>query len=294
MSVIIRLQDLPWSASAQDIRNFFKGLTVPAGGVHIIGGDRGDAFIAFSSDEDARQAMMRKFSQLNGAPVQLYLSSKNEMQAVIDEARSTDVPNPGDPSVSGAQEQQQTALTQGQNTQGQEAEQGQAPQSSSASQHTFGTQNASFTQPGPNVQAGTNIQPGPNVQPVQPSTQSGFPPAQQGPSMQMMPPNMPPGLPNMLQRPPMMPHIPADMQLGPPGILQGAIQSHPGPFQQAPPGMPHGPPNMQVQSGVQQGFPGMQAPPIMQGPYGMPQGPPGISQFGPNFQQGRLMCIKYR
>ncbi|EAT36378.1 AAEL011533-PA [Aedes aegypti] len=48
MSVIIRLQNLPWSANALDVRNFFKGLSIPDGGVHIVGGEMGDAFIAFS------------------------------------------------------------------------------------------------------------------------------------------------------------------------------------------------------------------------------------------------------
>lgn len=47
MSVIIRLQNLPWTANARDIRNFFSGLAIPEGGVHIIGGEMGDAFIAF-------------------------------------------------------------------------------------------------------------------------------------------------------------------------------------------------------------------------------------------------------
>ncbi|GBP45828.1 hypothetical protein EVAR_27536_1 [Eumeta japonica] len=47
MSVIIRLQNLPWSANALDIRNFFRGLSIPEGGVHIVGGELGDAFIAF-------------------------------------------------------------------------------------------------------------------------------------------------------------------------------------------------------------------------------------------------------
>lgn len=47
MNVIIRLQNLPWSAQATDIRNFFKNLMIPEGGVHIIGGENGDAFIAF-------------------------------------------------------------------------------------------------------------------------------------------------------------------------------------------------------------------------------------------------------
>ncbi|XP_059178072.1 collagen alpha-1(XI) chain-like [Physella acuta] len=88
MSVIIRLQGLPWSASAMNIRHFFSGLSIPAGGVHIIGGDGGDAFIAFSSDDDARVAMKKNLCPLNGTPVQLFLSSKAEMQSVIDAARS--------------------------------------------------------------------------------------------------------------------------------------------------------------------------------------------------------------
>lgn len=47
MSVIIRLQNLPWSANALDIRQYFSGLSIPDGGVHIVGGELGDAFIAF-------------------------------------------------------------------------------------------------------------------------------------------------------------------------------------------------------------------------------------------------------
>ncbi|XP_029641926.1 uncharacterized protein LOC115216597 isoform X1 [Octopus sinensis] len=87
MSVIIRLQGLPWSASAMDIRQYFQGLSIPDGGVHIVGGERGDAFIAFGSDEDARQAMLRTNGQINGNTVQLLLSSKTEMQSVIALAR---------------------------------------------------------------------------------------------------------------------------------------------------------------------------------------------------------------
>ncbi|GFO02789.1 RNA-binding protein 12 [Plakobranchus ocellatus] len=88
MSVIIRLQGLPWSASAMNIRHFFSGLSIPAGGVHIIGGEGGDAFIAFSSDDDARMAMKKNMCTLNDTPIQLFLSSKAEMQSVIDAARS--------------------------------------------------------------------------------------------------------------------------------------------------------------------------------------------------------------
>ncbi|KAA0186830.1 hypothetical protein HAZT_HAZT011554 [Hyalella azteca] len=87
MSVIIRLQNLPWSANASDIREFFKGLLIPEGGVHIVGGEQGDAFIAFGSDEDARLAMRKSNGILKGIQVVLLLSSRAEMQKVIETAR---------------------------------------------------------------------------------------------------------------------------------------------------------------------------------------------------------------
>lgn len=89
MSVIIRLQNLPMSANASNIRRFFVGLAIPEGGVHIVGGNDGDAFIAFATDEDARKAMLLDRQTINGAPVRLFLSSKTEMQSVIESARSS-------------------------------------------------------------------------------------------------------------------------------------------------------------------------------------------------------------
>jgi len=86
--VIIRLQNLPLEARSIDIRRFFEGLVIPDGGVHIIGGERGDAFIAFQSDEDARQAMARDGYLLCSSKIKLFLSSKTEMQNVIAAARN--------------------------------------------------------------------------------------------------------------------------------------------------------------------------------------------------------------
>ena len=87
-SIIIRLQKLPWTANSVDIRKFFAGLSIPDGGVHIVGGDQGDAFIAFASDEDARQAMAKDGGKIRETNIKLLLSSRNEMQKVIDAARS--------------------------------------------------------------------------------------------------------------------------------------------------------------------------------------------------------------
>lgn len=92
MSIIIRLQNLPWTGSALDIRRFFAGLQIPDGGVHIVGGDKGEAFIAFATDEDARKSMMLNGQCIGDAPIQLFLSSKVEMQNSIAVARGMAVP----------------------------------------------------------------------------------------------------------------------------------------------------------------------------------------------------------
>ncbi len=87
MAVVIRLQGLRITAGSEDIRKFFTGLKIPDGGVHIIGGEREEAFIIFASDEDARRAMTRSQGCIRGSPVTLLLSSKTEMQSVLE--RST-------------------------------------------------------------------------------------------------------------------------------------------------------------------------------------------------------------
>ncbi|XP_056141629.1 RNA binding motif protein 12Bb [Lampris incognitus] len=86
MAVVIRLQGLRITAGSEDIRNFFTGLKIPDGGVHIIGGKREEAFIIFASDEDARRAMTRSGGCIKGSPVNLLLSSKSEMQSILEES----------------------------------------------------------------------------------------------------------------------------------------------------------------------------------------------------------------
>ncbi|GIX80208.1 hypothetical protein CDAR_610221 [Caerostris darwini] len=84
MSIIIRLQNLPLTAKSADIRQLFRGLRIPIGGVHIVGGEKGDAFIAFDSDEDARIAMRKDGSILMDSRIKLHLSSYMEMQHEIE------------------------------------------------------------------------------------------------------------------------------------------------------------------------------------------------------------------
>uniref|UniRef100_A0A8D0CWU0 RRM domain-containing protein n=1 Tax=Sander lucioperca TaxID=283035 RepID=A0A8D0CWU0_SANLU len=87
MAVVIRLQGLRVTAGSEDIRKFFAGLKIPDGGVHIIGGELEEAFIIFASDEDARRAMTQSGGCIKGSPVHLLLSSKTEMQNMLE--RST-------------------------------------------------------------------------------------------------------------------------------------------------------------------------------------------------------------
>lgn len=87
MSIIIKLQGLPLEASSVDVRLYFLGLTIPDGGVHIIGGDEGTVFIEFANDEDARQAMARGVGTIKNSNVKLLLSSRSEMQSVIDSVK---------------------------------------------------------------------------------------------------------------------------------------------------------------------------------------------------------------
>lgn len=112
MSVIIRLQGLPWSSSAASIRQYFKDLNIPPGGVHIIGGEKGDAFIAFSTDEDARQAMMLNLGKIDGSQIMLYLSSKTQMQQVIAEARGQSAGEPSFPPQHSSSSTQQSYPSQ--------------------------------------------------------------------------------------------------------------------------------------------------------------------------------------
>ncbi|XP_007537459.1 RNA-binding protein 12B [Erinaceus europaeus] len=83
MAVVIRLLRLPLIAGPVDIRHFFTGLTIPDGGVHIIGGKIGEAFVIFATDEDARRAVSRSGGFIKDSSVELFLSSKAEMQKTI-------------------------------------------------------------------------------------------------------------------------------------------------------------------------------------------------------------------
>lgn len=78
--VVLRLQGLTIEAGSEDIRRFFHGLPILEGGVHIIGGKMGEAFIIFSSERAGQLAMLCSGKQLRGSTVSLHKSSMTELK----------------------------------------------------------------------------------------------------------------------------------------------------------------------------------------------------------------------
>lgn len=83
ISFIIKCSRVPDSAKSNDLREFFSGITIPFGGLVILGGAEGDAFVGFTNDESARMAMERDGNTLHGSKVSLRLSSRNEMEQLL-------------------------------------------------------------------------------------------------------------------------------------------------------------------------------------------------------------------
>lgn len=83
ISFIIRVSQVPDTAKSNDLREFFAGITIPFGGLVILGGTQGDAFVGFTNDESARMAMERSGNTLHGAKVSCRLSSRSEMEQLL-------------------------------------------------------------------------------------------------------------------------------------------------------------------------------------------------------------------
>ncbi|CAK6960644.1 RNA binding motif protein 12Ba [Scomber scombrus] len=75
MATVVRLQGLDVKAGTEDIRKFFEYLHIPDGGVYILGGSLREAFIAFTTEQDAQLAMRHTGKNLKGSKVSLHISS---------------------------------------------------------------------------------------------------------------------------------------------------------------------------------------------------------------------------
>ncbi|KAK2902982.1 hypothetical protein Q8A67_007695 [Cirrhinus molitorella] len=93
--VVLRLQGLNTEAGSEDIRRFFHGLHIPEGGVHITGGEMGEAFIIFNSEKEGQLAMRFSGKLLRGSSITLHISSltelKRKMESRLKKPKSTAV-----------------------------------------------------------------------------------------------------------------------------------------------------------------------------------------------------------
>ncbi|XP_075965444.1 RNA binding motif protein 12Ba [Anarhichas minor] len=99
MTIILRLQGLAVKAGTEDIRTFFKGLHIPDGGVYIVGGSLREAFIAFTTERDAQQAMQYTENFLKGSLVTLHISSMAELEQKLKSSLKRQKPSPMQPTV---------------------------------------------------------------------------------------------------------------------------------------------------------------------------------------------------
>ncbi|GAB2287041.1 hypothetical protein Dimus_021428 [Dionaea muscipula] len=99
---VLRLRGLPYSAIKDDILEFFKNFELSEDKVHITynseGRPSGDAFVEFSNPEDSRAAMSKDRKTLGSRYIELFPSSKQEMDEAIARGGKTDVDD-GDPPV---------------------------------------------------------------------------------------------------------------------------------------------------------------------------------------------------
>ncbi|XP_072316773.1 RNA binding motif protein 12Ba [Eucyclogobius newberryi] len=84
MSTILQLRGLDTKAGAEDIRSFFGRIHIPEGGVFIIGGPLGEAFIAFNTEEEGMLAMQQCGLFLKDSKVDLHISSMVELEHKLD------------------------------------------------------------------------------------------------------------------------------------------------------------------------------------------------------------------
>ena len=86
---IVRVRGLPWSATRDDIVNFFSPVAVTGGpqGVHFTftrdGRPSGEAFIEFSSPEDLEAALSKHNAHMGRRYVEVFRSKKSEREWVL-------------------------------------------------------------------------------------------------------------------------------------------------------------------------------------------------------------------
>ncbi|KAL6563762.1 hypothetical protein OROGR_002721 [Orobanche gracilis] len=88
---VLRLRGLPFSASKEDIMNFFKDFAVREDKVHLIanseGRPGGEAFVEFASAEESRDAMAKDRMTLGNRYIELFPASFEDLEEAASRGR---------------------------------------------------------------------------------------------------------------------------------------------------------------------------------------------------------------
>ena len=79
----LHIQDLPNTASILDVQNFFPQHDIPRGGIWILGGETGDAFVTFGSQEELLNALGHDFKPLQGRQLKLSLADRSDIENLL-------------------------------------------------------------------------------------------------------------------------------------------------------------------------------------------------------------------
>eukprot|EP00897_Mesotaenium_endlicherianum_P001772 jgi/Mesen1/1622/ME000135S00617 len=79
---VLKMRGLPFSATKQDVMEFFEGFELNENSIHIVtnneGRNSGEAFVEFVTPDDARAAMSKDRCKIGPRYVELFPSSREE------------------------------------------------------------------------------------------------------------------------------------------------------------------------------------------------------------------------
>lgn len=88
---ILKLRGLPFSATKEDIIEFFNGFVLSEDSIHITslsdGRPTGEAFVEFNSAEDSEAAMEKDRKTLGSRYIELFASSHEDLNEALSKGR---------------------------------------------------------------------------------------------------------------------------------------------------------------------------------------------------------------
>ncbi|KAL0435385.1 UNVERIFIED_CONTAM: RNA-binding protein sym-2 [Sesamum radiatum] len=101
---LLRLRGLPFSATREEIINFFKDFKLSEDKIHLIanseGRPAGEAFVEFASSEDSRAAMTKDRMTLGYRYIELFPASREELEEAASRGRCHHSYRPASPPLS--------------------------------------------------------------------------------------------------------------------------------------------------------------------------------------------------